>query len=103
VYRQLALATIPGIAELADTCLDKGAELAALARLYEEAPNAAEDLSRRALAGEKVSAQQALRDIGEETVHEWFMRLMRRTTHAERRRLLHCLAEMRDVPVAELE
>ena len=84
--------------------MDNGAELSALARLYAmDYAATAENLRERALAGEKVSAQQALRDVGAETAHEWFMQVMRHTSEAERHRLLHCLAQMRDVPVVDLE
>jgi hypothetical protein len=90
--------------DLRDTSLDVGAELSALARLYAMGFDAtADDLCERALAGEKVSAQQALRGVGVETAHEWFLRVMRRTNRAERHRLLHCLAQMRGVPVTDLE
>jgi ParB/RepB/Spo0J family partition protein len=48
---------IPNIAELAGTALDEGAELDALAKLKEIAPERQADLIEKAKAGERVSAK----------------------------------------------
>jgi N6-adenosine-specific RNA methylase IME4 len=54
---------IPTIASLARTSLDKGEELDALSTLRGHAPDAAQDLMRRAIAGDKVSAKTALKKV----------------------------------------
>jgi N6-adenosine-specific RNA methylase IME4 len=55
--------SIPNVSELAGTCLDQGAELDALARLKDVAPDRQANLIERAKSGEKVSAKTEIKKV----------------------------------------
>jgi len=55
--------SIPNVSELSGTCLDQGAELDALARLKDVAPDRQAELIEKAKAGEKVSAKAEIKKV----------------------------------------
>jgi ParB-like chromosome segregation protein Spo0J/N6-adenosine-specific RNA methylase IME4 len=55
--------SIPNVSELAGTCLDQGAELDALAKLKDVAPDRQANLIEQAKAGEKVSALAEIKKV----------------------------------------